>query len=157
MDCATLRTCSPPGSSVRGILQARMLEWVALPCPSPGSLPDPGILPASPVSPALAGGFLTTGATPGALPLSMVPPSCITWRPRSSLDSFLLLLHTQALCRLLVLASKYTRAPVYGPDCMPGFWLSNNPDRLPALLMPQACQGSSFKLVSLAVKSELCK
>ena len=33
--------CSPPGSSVHGILQARILEWVAL--PSPGGLPDPGV------------------------------------------------------------------------------------------------------------------
>ena len=30
--------CSPPGSSVRGILQARMLEWVAIPS-SRGSSP----------------------------------------------------------------------------------------------------------------------
>ena len=37
---------SPPGSSVRGILQARILEWEA--CPSPGNLPDPGIEPGSP-------------------------------------------------------------------------------------------------------------
>ena len=32
--CPTLcdpRDCSPPGSSVRGILQARILEWVAMP------------------------------------------------------------------------------------------------------------------------------
>ena len=35
--------CSPPGSSVHGILQARILEWVAI--PSPGDLPDPGIKP----------------------------------------------------------------------------------------------------------------
>ena len=33
--------CSPPGSSVHGILQARTLE--ALPCPPPGDLPNPGI------------------------------------------------------------------------------------------------------------------
>ena len=46
---------SLPGSSVHGILQARLLEW--LPFPSPGYLPDPGI---EPVSPALAGGFFTT-------------------------------------------------------------------------------------------------
>ena len=26
-----LMDCSPPGSSVRGILQARILEWVAVP------------------------------------------------------------------------------------------------------------------------------
>ena len=37
---------STPGSSVPGILQARILEWVAIPS-SPGDLPDPGI-PKSP-------------------------------------------------------------------------------------------------------------
>ena len=36
-----------PGSlSVHGILQARILEWVAM--PSPGDLPTPGIKPGSP-------------------------------------------------------------------------------------------------------------
>ena len=38
--------CSPPESSVHGILQARILEWVAF--PPPGGLPNPGIEPASP-------------------------------------------------------------------------------------------------------------
>ena len=33
--------CSLPGSSVHGILQARILEWVAI--PSPGVFPKPGI------------------------------------------------------------------------------------------------------------------
>ena len=33
--------CSPLGSSVLGIFQARILEWVAI--PSPGDLPSPGI------------------------------------------------------------------------------------------------------------------
>ena len=47
---------SPPGSSVHGILQARILEWVSMPS-SRGS-PDPEIKPESPVSPALAGRFL---------------------------------------------------------------------------------------------------
>ena len=41
-----LMDCSPPGSSVHGILQAGILEWVAI--PSPGDLPDPGIKPRSP-------------------------------------------------------------------------------------------------------------
>ena len=50
--------CSPPGSSVHGILQARTLEW--LPFPPPGDRPNPGI---EPTSPALAGGFFTTSAT----------------------------------------------------------------------------------------------
>ena len=36
--------CSLPGSSVHGILQARILEWV-LPFSPPGDLPDPGIEP----------------------------------------------------------------------------------------------------------------
>ena len=36
--------CSLPGSSVHGILQARIL-----PFPSPGDLPDPGIKPGSPM------------------------------------------------------------------------------------------------------------
>ena len=42
--CLTLcdpMDCSPPGSSVHGILQARILAWVAM--PSSGDLPDPGI------------------------------------------------------------------------------------------------------------------
>ena len=34
--------CSPPGSSVHGIFQARTLEW--LPFPSPGDLPNLGLL-----------------------------------------------------------------------------------------------------------------
>ena len=36
---------------------------VGLPCPPPGDLPRPGIEPASPPSPASAGGFLTTSVT----------------------------------------------------------------------------------------------
>ena len=39
--------CSLPGSSVHGILQARLLEWVAISF-SRGDLPDPGIEPGSP-------------------------------------------------------------------------------------------------------------
>ena len=35
--------CSPPGSSVHRILQARTLEWVAF--PPPRGLPNPGIEP----------------------------------------------------------------------------------------------------------------
>ena len=36
--------CSPPGSSVHGIFQARILEWVA----TPGDLPTSGCEPGSP-------------------------------------------------------------------------------------------------------------
>ena len=38
--------CSPLGFSVHGILQARILEWVAF--PSPGHIPYPGIEPGFP-------------------------------------------------------------------------------------------------------------
>ena len=47
--CPTLcdpMACSPLGSSAHGILQARMLEWVA--CCPPGDLPDPGVKHTSP-------------------------------------------------------------------------------------------------------------
>ena len=37
--------------------------WRGLSFPSPGDLPDPGIKPASPISPVLAGRFFTTSAT----------------------------------------------------------------------------------------------
>ena len=37
-----VRTCSPPGSSVHGILQARPLEWVAIPSSRGSSWPSDG-------------------------------------------------------------------------------------------------------------------
>ena len=47
--CLTLcdpMDCSLPGSSVHGIFQAIVLEWIAI--PSPVDLPDPGMEPRSP-------------------------------------------------------------------------------------------------------------
>ena len=55
----------PPGSSVYGISQARILEWVAF--PSPRDLPDPITECTAPV---LAGGFFTT--EPPRKPLSFI-------------------------------------------------------------------------------------
>ena len=60
--CLTLckpMDCSLPGSSIYGILQARIV-----PFPSPGDLPNPGI---KQTSPALAGRFFTT-ERPGKYP-----------------------------------------------------------------------------------------
>ena len=45
-DACNPMDCSLPGSSVHGILQARILEWVAI--SFPGDLPDPGIEVRSP-------------------------------------------------------------------------------------------------------------
>ena len=42
---------------------SRQEHWTVLPFPSPGDLPDPGIEPASLMSPALAGRFFATSAT----------------------------------------------------------------------------------------------
>ena len=59
--CLTLcepMDCSLPDSSVHGIFQARVLEWVAF--SSSRNLPDPRIKPSFPVPPALAGRFFTT-------------------------------------------------------------------------------------------------
>ena len=44
--------CSPLGSSVHGIFQAKILEWIVMPSsreedPHSGDLPDPGIKPRS--------------------------------------------------------------------------------------------------------------
>ena len=53
--CPTLcdpTDCSPPASSVHGISQVRILEWVAI--ASSRDHPDVGI---KPVSPSLVGGF----------------------------------------------------------------------------------------------------
>ena len=56
-----LMDCNPPGSSVHGISQEEY--WNGLRFPSPGDLPNPGIEPASFMSPALAGRFFTTSTT----------------------------------------------------------------------------------------------
>ena len=48
--CPTLcdpMDCSLPGSSVHGILQARIVEWVAIPFSEKEDLPNPGIKPMS--------------------------------------------------------------------------------------------------------------
>ena len=50
--------CSPPGSSVHGILQVRI--WSGLAFPPPVGLLNPGIEPESPASLALQGRFFTT-------------------------------------------------------------------------------------------------
>ena len=54
---ATPIDCSLPGSSVHGISQARILEWVAISFSRGSSWSSPGVEPTSPV---LAGRFFTT-------------------------------------------------------------------------------------------------
>ena len=49
---------------------SRQEYWRELSCPPPGHLPDPGIKPASLMSPALGGGFFIPSATWEALSLN---------------------------------------------------------------------------------------
>ena len=72
--CPTLCSpfgCSPPGSSVHGILHP------------PGNLPDPGIKPESLTSPVLASRFFTTSTTweaPALINLSTKYYNMSSWR-----------------------------------------------------------------------------
>ena len=67
--------CSPHGSFVYGIFQARILKCGS-PFPTPEDLPDPGIEPESLVSPILAGRFFTI-APPGKSFDYMIHPNWI--------------------------------------------------------------------------------
>ena len=58
------RDCSPPGSSVHGISQAGILEWVAISSSRGSFQPRDRTHVSSLVTPALAGGFFTH-ETPG--------------------------------------------------------------------------------------------
>ena len=100
--CRTLcnpMDCSPPGSSVCRILQARIVECHGVAMPSCRRSFNPGIEPMSLMSPALAGGFFTTSATWEALSPSNSPVN--SWRKTAvrddlpiSLKTHLFLLHS---------------------------------------------------------------
>ena len=72
--------CSPPGSSVCGILQARILEWVAMPSSSTGSSqPRDQTQVSCLLLPALAGGFLSsTSEVAQSCPTLCDPMDCST-------------------------------------------------------------------------------
>ena len=64
----------------------RQEYWSGFPFPPPGDLPDPGIKPASPVSPAVAGGFLTT-ELPGKPMVSLNAPKLVKVYRKSIITS----------------------------------------------------------------------
>ena len=55
--------CTVARLAPRSMGFSRQEYWSGLPCSPPGDLPNPGIKPASLMSPALAGGFFTTSTT----------------------------------------------------------------------------------------------
>ena len=111
--------CSPPGSSARGTLQARILEWVVTPCS--GDLPDQGIEPSllsplhwqvsslplstnSPNSPESWGFLLVSLPSPHLPPLPLILFLSSSSFPFSS--SYFFSLFTQ--CYLLHVKVKHT-------------------------------------------------
>ena len=79
--------CSLAGSSVHGIILARILEWIAI--PPPGDFPDPGIEPTAPVALALVGRFFTT-ELPGK-------PSEMTQKAKDDLTKLDSMQHREAM------------------------------------------------------------
>ena len=68
MHAKSLQSClttlwSVAGQAPPSMGFSRQEYWSGLPCPPPGDLPQPGIEPASVMSPALAGRFFTISAT----------------------------------------------------------------------------------------------
>ena len=57
----TLWTVARQGPQSMGF--SRQEDWSGLPCPLPRDVPNPGNKPSSLMTPALAGGFITTSAT----------------------------------------------------------------------------------------------
>ena len=88
-----LMDCSLPGSSVHGIFQARILEWVAISCSRESSqLSDQTT---SLVSPALAGGFKKKSFMPPEKPTAIIYPlnQEITTAPHSGFGSCATCMH----------------------------------------------------------------
>ena len=92
--------CSPPGTSVHGILQARILQWIAI---SPSRGPSwPRNAPLA-LRSALAGGFFTTSATWEA-------PACHYAVPQTLQGQKLLSLGSRATCLFIWLLENCCQA-----------------------------------------------
>ena len=83
---------------------SRQESWSGLPFPPPGDLPNPGIEPASPVSPAMAGGFF-----------NIEPPG----KPRT--------LYRWGLISCWVAKEKYLQSPILLPYSMKKGWYCSWP------------------------------
>ena len=79
----------PPGSSVHGIFQARILDWAANSFSR--DLSDTGLKPTSPV---LAGGFFTTESPGEPAPVALEGGVLTTGSPGKSLTQVFILEHS---------------------------------------------------------------
>ena len=83
--CLTL--CDPMDSSVHGIFQARILEWVSIFYSR--EFPDPGIEPTSFTSPKLAGWFFTTApCRKPNIRLRVIKSKCWSIKAHNALSSW---------------------------------------------------------------------
>ena len=98
-----------PGSSVHGISQSRILKWVAI--TSSGDLPDSGIKSSSPDSPALTGGFFTTGSLgmPGRETYFLPNPHLYSWNVLSVPNSFKIISYTELVAHQAHLSMEFSR------------------------------------------------
>ena len=141
--------CSPPGSSVHGILQARILEWIAISF-SWGSFPIQGSNP-SLLSPALAGEFFITSASWEAFQSQhLFPDPKHFWisgfRPLSSPE---LCAQHRALRKSCIVLRKFKLTK----DTL---GMINQYHRIICLPPRFAAQLTSNRLTSNAIYSELC-
>ena len=87
-----VRLCDPMTVAHWAPLSMELEYWSGLPCPWPGDLPNPGIEPASLLSPALAGGYLP-----------LVPPVKSLFSPTDALKFFSLLpISSSFICLILL-------------------------------------------------------
>ena len=128
--------CSLPESSAPGILQERILEWVAM--PSPGDLPNPRIEPMLPVSPGLADGFFTL-ESPGK-PKYLYVHACML----NLLSHVWLFVTLWTIAHQSPLSLGFSRQEYWNalPCLPPGDLL--DPGVEPAFLMPPALSGGLF-------------
>ena len=90
--CLTLCDCNPPGSSVCGILLARILEWVAMPSSRGSSWPRDRTC----ISCLL---HWQAGSLPLAPPRKFPPPQINTWCLKSLISMiYLLTLEDASIC-----------------------------------------------------------
>ena len=125
--------CSPPGSSVHGIFQARILEWVAISFFKGSSWPRYQIWVSH-----TAGRLLTIWATREAL--SKKDPSSTVMRP-VRMEGFTVQLLSPAVCHSLHLPSVPQHAHIARTDLAASeahfcFWLQGIPPPCPSLRVP---------------------
>ena len=89
--------CSPPGSSVHGISQARILGWVAVSFSRGSSWPRDWMRVSC--VPCLAGRFYTTepSGKPNSIRLLLILPSVVVSKPRKIFDSFHISFSSQSM------------------------------------------------------------